>query len=102
MAQILEHNEQRRALKNINSAIKDLENAKAFLQTPNVSGKYTISFEAEDGQRHTTTGYTEDKETLDLLVMNFKDREKIRIIDLAQENRIALDPEDLEILEFSI
>ena len=43
-----------------------------------------------------------DKTTLTALLMDFKKKEKERIVALADGNRIELDPEDYEIMDFYI
>lgn len=102
MAKILDQEEQRKALKNINGSIKDLEAANEFLKAQNPSGVYTISFTGEGDKKYSTVMHAENKEELNLLILAHKEREKERIKALAEENRIALDPEDEVILDYTL
>ena len=101
MAKILDQEQQRKALKNINDSIKEVNTANEFLTASNPSGKYIITFTGDDDKKHTAEIHTTSKDDLDLLVMAHKEREKQRITKLAEENRIALDPEDHDILNFT-
>ncbi len=102
MAKILDQEEQRKALKNITSSVKDLESANEFLQTTNPSGIYTITFAGEDGKKkYSTEIRVPSKDDIDRLIMAHKESEKHRIRKLAEENRIALDPEDDVILDYA-
>ena len=102
MAKILDQEEQRKALKNITTSIKDLEAANDFLKAKNPSGIYTIAFTDEEGKKCSTTIHAGSKGDIDSLIMTHKEEEKNRITKLAQDNRIALDPEDHEIMDYMI
>lgn len=102
MAKILDQEEQRKALKNIITSVKDLEAANDFLKATNPSGNYTLTFTGEDGKKFSTAIHANGKDDIDQLILAYKEKEKDRITKLAEDNRIALDPEDLEIMNFMI
>lgn len=102
MASIKNQDEQRKALKNINDSIKDLKVSNEFLKQQNPSGNYTIAFTGEDGKKYTAEISVEKKDDIAMLIMSHKEKEKQRISELAERNGIALDPEDIEILDFQI
>lgn len=102
MAKIRDLEAQRRALKDINTTIKELDSANEFLKAQNSSGIYTITFTGDDGKKYTREIKMETKDDLNARVMIYKEEEKKRIIALADEHGIDLDPEDIEILDFTI
>ena len=99
MPKIIDHDKQQRALKDITSALKEVAIVNAFLLTANPAGKYTVSFTDKNNGKHSCTLYTPDKEDLDILVMNYKDQLKAKILNLAEEYRIALEPAEQAMLE---
>lgn len=102
MAKILDQEEQRKALKNIVSSIKEIDAANEFLKAQNTSGIYSISFTGEDGKKYSTEISASSKEDLNALILVHKEQERDRIRKLAEDNRIALDPEDNEVLDFML
>lgn len=102
MAKIRDLDAQRKALKDINSTVKELETANEFLKAQNASGIYSISFTGDDGKKYTREIKFESKDELNRRVMIHKEEEKKRILVLAEEHGIDLDPEDMIILDFSI
>ena len=102
MAKILDQEEQRKALKNIIGSIKEITAANEFLSAQNTSGVYSISFTAEDGKKYATEISASSKQDLDALILVHKEQERTRIEKLAEDNRIALDPEDRTVLDFML
>lgn len=100
MAQILDQEEQRQALKNITSSIKDLDTANEFLRQGNPTGKYSITFTGEDGKKHTAEITVKNKNDITALILAHKEAEKQRITQLAEDKRILLEPEDHDIMNF--
>lgn len=98
MARILDQEEQKKALKNINASIKEIETANEFMAASNPTGQYSITFTGEDDKKYTTTFTAESKEDIDLLIEAHKANEKNRITKLAEDNRIALDDDDIAVL----
>ncbi len=98
MAKILDQEEQRKALRNINDSIKDIKSANEFLRNQNPNGVYVISFTGEDGKKYSAEIKVADKEEVNRLIISHKQQEKLRIVQLAEDNRIALDEEDNEVL----
>ena len=101
MAKILDEEDQRRALKNITSSIKELDLANEFLRQDNPTGKYIIAFTDENGNKHTAEIIVRNKDDISKLILAHKEEEKKRIVHLAEEKRIDLDPEDYEIMDFN-
>lgn len=116
MAQLLGYD----ALKKINALLKELENTNKFLETDNPQKIYNLSFSesgsfapAEDEEAASSKGnkkkkakapviaalgYAEDKELIDQLVRNHKDRVVKEILDLADKYSIELDEYDQKVL----
>lgn len=99
MPKIIGQAEQQQALKEITSMLKEVVAVNTFLSSRNTSGKYTVSFSDEHNQKHSCTLFSSDKEDVDLLVLNYKDRLKGKIQALAEEFRIALEPQEQLLLE---
>ena len=99
MPKIIGQAEQQRALKDITSALKEVAIVNTFLQANNPSGKYTVTFTDASNEKHHCSLFTPDKEELDLLVLNYKDQLKAKILKLADEYRIALEPTEQIMLE---
>ena len=94
MPKIIGQAEQQQALKDITSMLKEVVAVNNFLSSHNASGKYTITFSDEHHQKHSCTLFTSDKEDVDLLVLTYKDRLKEKIQSLADDFRIALEPQE--------
>ena len=101
MPKIIGQAEQQKALKDITSALKEVAIVNAFLQAKNPSGKYTVTFTDASNEKHHCSLFTPDKEDLDLLVLNYKDQLKTKILKLAEDYRIALEPEEQMMLDDS-
>lgn len=101
MPKIIDQAAQQKALKDIVSALKEVAIVNAFLQAHNPSGKYTVTFTDASKEKHHCSLYTPDKEELDLLVLNYKDQLKTKILKLAEDYRIALEPEEQIMLDDS-
>ena len=99
MPKIIGQAEQQQALKEITSMLKEVVAVNNFLSSRNASGKYIISFSDEQNQKHSCTLFSSEKEEVDLLVLNYKDRLKGKIQALTEEFRIALDPQEQRLLE---
>jgi len=97
MANIIGLQQRQEALRDIQNVIKEVAVANAFVAASNPSGAYSIGFTDEAGKKHKIdlTGYKED---LDALIKRDKEAKKGYVLNLAQQHRIALDPEDNEIL----
>ncbi len=99
MPKIIGQAEQQQALKEITAMLKEVVAVNQFLNSQNESGKYTISFADTNNQKHSCTLFSSDKEDVDLLVLNYKDRLKEKIQSLTEEFRIALDPSEELLLQ---
>ena len=99
MPKIIDQDKQQRALKEITAALKEVAIVNTFLLTSNPCGKYTVSFSDKNNGKHSCTLYTQDKEDLDILVLNYKDQLKTKILTLAEDYRIALEPDEQAMLE---
>lgn len=101
MPKIIGQAEQQQALKDITSALKEVATVNAFISTANPTGKYIISFVDESGAKHHCALVASDKDDVDLLVMNYKDQLRGKILQLAEDYRIALDPPEQAMLRDS-
>jgi len=97
MANIIGLPEREKALREIQTILKELAITNKFLEMHNASGSYTISFKDEEGKKH-STDLTASREEIAALLMRYKNERKEYILQLAREHRIGLDPEDNEIL----
>ena len=97
MANIMGLQQQQEALKEITDIIKELKVANKFLDMSDPETEYSIGFIDEEGKKMKIeiSGY---KSEIDELVNRYKEAKRNKILTLAQENRIALDPEDNEVL----
>lgn len=104
MPKIIGQQEQQRALKDILTMLKDVVAINNFLSMQNKTGKYTISFAGENNVKHSCLLCGAEKDDIDLLALNSKDNLRKQIFALAEEYRIALDPEEEHLLsdQFSI
>ena len=97
MANIIGLQEQQRALKEIQDSLKDLSVLNTFLGAHNPSGVYCITFTDEEGKKHKVE-LPANKEEIAALAAPHKKEKCEHVRKLASEKRIALDPEDEEIL----
>lgn len=102
MAKILDQEQQKKALDNINESIKAMKKINEFLQAANPSGNYTLSFKDADDKKRIAEIHMADNAGIVSLLVGFKQKEKERIAALAEENRIELDPEDHDIMDFQV
>lgn len=102
MAQIMNQEEQNKALKNINESIRSLKKINEFLTAANPSGVYALSFKDQEGKKHIAEIRVDEKSNIASLVMGFKEKENARIKALAESTLISLDPEDHEIMDFRV
>lgn len=98
MAKIIGLEQQQEALQNIRSGVKEVEKTNKFLETDNPSGKYTIFFNDSSGSRVVSTIVCEDKNVVDQLVRTSKENMAKQLNNLAEENRIELDPAEKSVL----
>ena len=104
MPKIIGQQEQQRALKDILAMLKDVSIINSFLSMQNNSGKYTIAFADGNNVRHSCLLFGTEKDDIYLLALHSKDNLRKQIYALAEEYRIALDPEEERLLsdQFSI
>lgn len=94
MPTIIGQVEQRKALHDISTAVKKMSVINEFLQGTNPSGEYTVSYKSEDGKRHSTIMFCDDKSTIDSFVSANKRKFVEEMIALASQNNISLDSSD--------
>ena len=98
MPKILGREEQEQALKDIRALLKGMKGVNSFLEAVNPDGVYQVSMIDSAGTRFAADIYAENKADINRLVLDHKRRVRDHIYNLAKENRIALDPEDEELL----
>lgn len=101
MAKILDQEQQKKALDNINESIRSMKKINNFLAASNPAHEYALSFKDGEGKKHVAEIHLENNSALADLLMNFKKSEKERIVALAAANRIELDPEDHDIMDYN-
>lgn len=99
MPKIIGQQEQQRALKEITAALKEVSAINRFLSKQNTSGTYIVSFMDDQNEKQSCSLFTSDKDDVDLLVLNYKDRLKSKIQSLTETYRIALDPQEQALLD---
>lgn len=97
MANIIGLQKQEAALKEIQSVIKNIDEANKFMEAENPTGIITISFKKEDGKKQLTE-ISVPKEKVNALITDYKAEKREYVLQMARDNRIALDPEDEVIL----
>ena len=102
MAKILDQEQQKKALDNINESIRSMKKINSFLTASNPDGEYSFSFKDEEGKKQNAVFNLTDKSDLVNFFKNFKKSEKDRIVVLAEANRIELDPEDYEVMDYQV
>lgn len=100
MAKILDQEQQKKALDNINDSIRSMKKINNFLAASNLVGEYALSFKDAEGKKQTAEIHMDDNSALVNLLLDFKAKEKERITALAAANRIELDPEDHEVMDY--
>ena len=91
MPKIIGQAEQQAAIREMKVVLKEMVDTNLFLDALNSSKKYKISFIGEDGTKYHAIAYTEKKEDMDRFILHYKHRMANRVLELAKENRIALD-----------
>lgn len=99
MPKIMNQEEQKRALKDITSTLKDLSRINEFLAAVNPNGTFSVDFLASDNARYSATLFVQNKEDIDRFVRDYKKKKCEEIIQLAEKYHIELDPEDDEIMK---
>ena len=99
MPKIIGQQEQQRALKEITAALREVTAINRFLSRQNTSGTYTVSFTDEHHEKQSCSLFSADKDDVDLLVLNYKDRLKNKIQSLTETYRIALEPQEQALLD---
>lgn len=102
MPKILGQEEQRAAMKEITTALKDVADTNSFLDALNHSKNFTISFVAEDGSKYHAIAYAEKKEELDRFVLHYKHLMANRVKMLTEENRIGLSLDEKLAFDFDL
>lgn len=99
MPKIIGQEEQQRALKQITALLKEVSAVNAFLSAENPEGEFVISFTDNNKAKHSCSIFSEDRKAVDQLALNYKNRIKAQILELANEHRIALDHSEQAILD---
>lgn len=99
MPKIKDLDAKQRALKDVKAGLKDLESINHFLNASSADNTFVISFQTADGSKVSATAFTENKEEIDLLIMNHRERIVNDINYKAQKYTIEFDEHDLMILE---
>ena len=97
MDSIMGQKEQQAALREIKAACKEMESTNKFLTCSNKEGKYTISYIADDGSRCSATADAASKDEIDRFILRHKQLITNNVVELADKNRIMLDPEEKEL-----
>lgn len=98
MAKILGLKEQQKALREINSTLKEFEPINEFLKIQNPSDEYTISFKDENGKTIQTKLLCDDKEPINILVKAYKENLVQSIKQKAAQYNIGLEEEELALI----
>jgi len=100
MPKIIGLTEQKQAMKDIIAGLKEVDSINRFLGADSHPNKiYNISLTTEAGEKITTTAYTDNKDDVDYLVLNQRERVISKIRKLSEDHRIEFDEKDLIILE---
>lgn len=97
MANIIGLQQQQDALNEINTILKAVAIINKALEADNPTKTYSLRFTDAEGKKQ-ATDFTAEKEEINKLLEKNKQEKKDYVLSLAQEFRIALDPEDKEIL----
>ena len=99
MPKIIGQQEQQRALKEITAALREVTAINRFLSRQNTSGIYAVSFTDDQNEKQSCFLFSTDRDDVDLLVLNYKDRLKSKIQSLTETYRIALEPQEQAMLD---
>lgn len=98
MPKIIGMDERQQALKEITNKLKDVSAINDFLKTSNETGEYTILFTDSNGKKVRADIHCDSKEDVNLLVEEYKQNIKHKIIELAQAQQIGFDDDEKELL----
>ena len=92
MPQIIGYEEQKLALKEIRTILKEMESTNQFLEKTNSEGYYSILFTADDDTKCSAVAFSEDKKTIDQFILHRKHMLANHVQKLTEEHRIRLSP----------
>ena len=90
---------QQQTVREIQSLMKDISNTNHFLDNPNPTGEYQISFVGPEGKKIQTLFTCPNKDVIDQLLLQYKIDVAATVAQKAEAYRIALDDKEKAIFD---